>query len=35
VRFVLSREGQKIIAESRIYIPLDAAQIEVERRKLE
>ncbi len=35
VRFVLSREGQKIVAESRIYIPLDAAQIEVERRKLE
>lgn len=35
VRFVLSREGQQIIAESRLFVPLDAAQAEAERRKLD
>jgi phosphate transport system substrate-binding protein len=35
VRFVLSREGQQILADSRIFIPLDKAQIEAELRKLE
>lgn len=35
VRFVLSREGQQIVAESRIFIPLSAEQVETELRKLE
>jgi phosphate transport system substrate-binding protein len=35
VRFVLSREGQQIVAESRIFIPLSAKEIEAELRKLE
>src|SRR2546430_10095768 len=35
VRFVLSREGQKIVADSRIFIPLSAEQVETELRKLE
>jgi phosphate transport system substrate-binding protein len=35
VRFVLSREGQKIVADSRIFIPLSADQVEAELRKLE
>ena len=35
VRFVLSREGQQIVADSRIFIPLSAEQVETELRKLE
>ena len=35
VRFVLSREGQQIIAANRLFIPLDAEQAAAERRKLE
>ncbi len=35
VRFVLSREGQQIVANSRIFIPLDASQIQVELDKLD
>lgn len=35
VRFVLSREGQQIVAQSRIFIPLNAEQIAVELRKLD
>ena len=35
VRFVLSREGQQIVADSRIFIPLSAAQAEAELRKLD
>jgi phosphate transport system substrate-binding protein len=35
VRFVLSREGQKIVADSRIFIPLNAEQLKIELRKLD
>ena len=35
VRFVLSREGQQIVADSRIFIPLDAAQVQAELKKLD
>ena len=35
LRFVLSREGQQIVADSRIFIPLDKAQLEAELRKLD
>jgi phosphate transport system substrate-binding protein len=35
VRFVLSREGQQIIADNRLFIPLSAGQIKVELAKLE
>lgn len=35
LRFVLSREGQQIVADSRIFIPLNAAQVEAERKKLD
>jgi phosphate transport system substrate-binding protein len=35
VRFVLSREGQQIVADSRIFIPLSADQAAAELRKLE
>jgi len=35
VRFVLSREGQQIVADSRIFIPLSAAQAEAELKKLD
>ena len=35
VRFVLSREGQQIVADSRIFIPLDAAQAQAELKKLD
>jgi len=35
VRFVISREGQQIVADSRIFIPLSPEQAEVERRKVE
>lgn len=35
VRFVLSREGQQIVAESRIFIPLSAAQVQAELKKLD
>lgn len=34
VRFVLSREGQQIIADSRLFIPLSAAQAQAELAKL-
>ncbi len=34
VRFVLSREGQQIIAASRLLVPLNAAQIKAELAKL-
>ncbi len=33
-RFVLSREGQQIIADSRLFVPLDAAQVQAELAKL-
>ncbi len=35
VRFVLSREGQQIVADSRIFIPLNAEQIKAELKKLD
>jgi phosphate transport system substrate-binding protein len=35
LRFVLSREGQQIVADSRIFIPLNAAQVQAELRKLD
>jgi phosphate transport system substrate-binding protein len=35
VRFVLSREGQQIVAESRIFIPLSAEQAAAELKKLD
>jgi phosphate transport system substrate-binding protein len=35
VRFVLSREGQQIVADSRIFIPLSAEEASAELRKLE
>jgi phosphate transport system substrate-binding protein len=35
VRFVLSREGQQIVADSRIFIPLSPAQAEAELKKLD
>jgi phosphate transport system substrate-binding protein len=35
VRFVLSREGQQIVADSRIFIPLNAEQLKAELRKLD
>jgi phosphate transport system substrate-binding protein len=35
VRFVLSREGQQIVADSRIFIPLGAEQLQAELRKLD
>src|SRR5258706_1012364 len=35
VRFVLSRDGQQIVADSRIFIPLSAAQAQAELRKLD
>jgi phosphate transport system substrate-binding protein len=35
VRFVLSREGQQIVADSRIFIPLNAAQAQAELEKLD
>lgn len=34
VRFILSREGQEIIAASRLFVPLDAAQAKSELAKL-
>ena len=33
-RFVLSREGQQIIADSRLFVPLSAAQVQAELAKL-
>jgi phosphate transport system substrate-binding protein len=35
VRFVLSREGQQIVADSRIFIPLSAGQVQAELHKLD
>lgn len=35
VRFILSREGQQIIADNRLFIPLSAAQVKAELAKLE
>jgi phosphate transport system substrate-binding protein len=35
VRFVLSREGQQIIADNRLFIPLSAEQAKAELAKLE
>lgn len=35
VRFILSREGQQIIAENRLFIPLSAEQVKAELAKLE
>ena len=35
LRFVLSREGQQIVADSRIFIPLNAEQLAIERKKLD
>jgi phosphate transport system substrate-binding protein len=34
-RFVLSREGQQILAESRLFVPLSQAQLQAELAKLE
>ena len=34
VRFLLSREGQQIIADNRLFIPLSAAQARAELAKL-
>jgi len=34
-RFVLSREGQQILADSRLFVPLSAAALQAERAKLE
>ena len=33
-RFVLSREGQQIIADSRLFVPLNRAQVQAELAKL-
>ena len=35
VRFVLSREGQQIVADSRIFIPLSADELQAELKKLD
>jgi len=35
LRFVLSREGQQIVADSRIFIPLDAAAVKEELKKID
>ena len=35
LRFVLSRQGQQIVADSRIFIPLNAEQLRAELNKLE
>jgi len=35
VRFILSREGQQIIANNRLFIPLNAAQVQAELAKLD
>jgi phosphate transport system substrate-binding protein len=35
VRFILSREGQQILADDRQFIPLDAADAQAELKKLE
>ncbi|MFI5335784.1 MAG: PstS family phosphate ABC transporter substrate-binding protein [Opitutales bacterium] len=35
VRFILSREGQQIVAENRLFIPLNAEQVKTELAKLE
>lgn len=35
IRFVLSREGQQIIADNRWFIPLNAAQVQAELKKLD
>jgi phosphate transport system substrate-binding protein len=35
VRFVLSRDGQQIVADSRIFIPLNAEQAAAELKKLD
>ena len=35
VRFILSREGQQIVADNRLFIPLNAEQVKAELAKLE
>ena len=35
VRFVLSRQGQQIVADSRLFVPLNAEQVRAELAKLE
>jgi phosphate transport system substrate-binding protein len=35
VRFVLSREGQQIVADSRLFVPLNATQVQEELKKLQ
>jgi phosphate transport system substrate-binding protein len=35
LRFVLSREGQRIVADSRLFVPLNAAQLQAELKKLD
>lgn len=35
VKFILSREGQQLIAESRLFVPLSAEQVKVELAKLQ
>ena len=34
IKFILSRDGQKIIAKSRLFVPLNAAQAEKELEKI-
>jgi len=35
VRFILSREGQQIVANNRLFIPLNAVQVQAELAKLD
>ncbi|MGE5616386.1 MAG: PstS family phosphate ABC transporter substrate-binding protein, partial [Bacillota bacterium] len=35
VRFVLSRQGQQIVADNRLFVPLNAEQVRAELAKLE
>jgi phosphate transport system substrate-binding protein len=35
IKFVLSREGQQIVADTRLFIPLCADQIKAELAKLD
>jgi phosphate transport system substrate-binding protein len=35
LRYVLSREGQEQVAKDRTWIPLNAAQVAEERKKLD
>ena len=35
VKFILSREGQQILADNRLFIPLDADEVKAELKKIE